>query len=301
MAKGSKIGVVTVTYNSATVLEGFMKSMLAQSHENFVLYVIDNASRDQSLAMLGAYSDSRIQIVANQKNVGVAEGNNQGIALALQQQCDYVLLLNNDTEFAGDLFSILLQGMALHDAEMLVPKIMYYEPRNMIWCAGGYMKPWMGYVNDHFGDGQIDHGQFDSARPVAYAPTCCMLVRASVFATVGTMDSRYFVYCDDLDFCWRAVQSGVRLWYDPAGVLYHKVSSLTGGAQSDFATQYSTRNKVYFVLKNLGFLKVAYCLTIYQMIFLVKLLIGRDSLRVYRMKLTWYFRGIGMYRAAGKS
>jgi len=65
IARGSKIGVVTVTYNSATVLDGFMKSILSQTHANFVLYVIDNASRDQTLAILDGYTDRRIHITAN--------------------------------------------------------------------------------------------------------------------------------------------------------------------------------------------------------------------------------------------
>jgi GT2 family glycosyltransferase len=295
MAKGKKIGVVTVTYNSATVLEGFMKSVLAQSHDDFILYVIDNASRDQTLAILDRYTDPRIHITANATNLGVAEGNNQGIALATRLGCDFVLLLNNDTEFSADLFAIMLDGIDRHDAEMLVPKMMYFEPRDTIWCAGGYFKPWLGYVNAHCGEGESDRGQFDVARPVEYAPTCCMLIRSAVFGNVGMMDARYFVYGDDTDFCWRAMKLGVRLWYDPNGVLYHKVSSLTGGNQSDFTLQHATRNKVYFVLKNLGVLKVAYCLTIYQLIFLVKLLVGRDSRRIYLMKLNWYFKGIGMY------
>jgi len=292
---GRKIGVVTVTYNSATVLEGFMRSVLAQSHADFILYVIDNASRDQTLAILGGYADPRIQIIANEANLGVAEGNNQGIALAAQCGCDFVLLLNNDTEFGADLFATMLDTMAEHDAEMLVPKMMYFEPKSTIWCAGGYYKPWMGYVSGHYGEGQSDRGQFDVARPIEYAPTCCMLIRAAVFGKVGVMDVRYFVYTDDLDFCWRALQLGVRLWYDPKGVLYHKVSSLTGGNQSDFTLQHVTRNKVYFALKNLGLLQIAWSLTIYQVIFLVKLLIGRDSRRIYLMKLDWYVRGIRMY------
>lgn len=292
---GRKVGVVTVTYNSATVLEGFMRSVLAQSHEDFILYIIDNASRDETLAILDGYADPRIRVIANKTNVGIAEGNNQGIALATRLGCDFVLLLNNDTEFGADLFATMLDGMERHDAEMLVPKMMYFEPKNTIWCAGGYFKPWMGYVCGHSGEGESDHGQFDVARPIEYAPTCCMLIRSAVFGNVGVMDTRYFVYGDDMDFCWRALKLQVRLWYDPSGVLYHKVSSLTGGSESDFSLQQATRNKVYFVLKNLGVLKIAYCLTIYQVIFLVKLLCGRDSRRVYLMKLSWYFKGIGLY------
>jgi GT2 family glycosyltransferase len=294
---GKKVGVVTVTYNSGNVIDGFMRSMLAQSHESFILYVVDNASADKTLAALDGYVDPRINVVANKENTGVAEGNNQGIRLAMKIGCDFVLLINNDTEFGADLIEVMLSAIERHDAEMLVPKMMFFEPKNMIWCAGGYFKRWLGYSTGHYGEGELDHGQFDAAMPIKYAPTCCMLIRSTVFDKVGLMDPRYFVYYDDTDFCWRAGELGIRFWYDPVGPLYHKVSSLTGGNQSEFAIKYATRNKVYFALKNLGVVQVGYCLVVYQLIFLLKLLCGRDPLKVYFMKFKSYARGIALYFA----
>lgn len=293
------IGVVTVTYNSASVIGGFMRSMLSQSYADFTLYIIDNASRDETLALLGSYVDPRINIIANAKNLGVAHANNQGIRSALELGCDFVLLINNDTEFDTDLFAIMVDANAKCDAEMLVPKMMFYDPKNVIWCAGGYFKRWLGYATGHYGEGEFDRRQFDVARPIEYAPTCCMLIRSAVFGRVGFMDPRYFVYYDDTDFCWRARKLGIRFWYDPRGTLYHKVSSLTGGNESDFAIQYATRNKVYFALKNLGVLRTAYCLAIYQLIFLTKFLCGRDSRRIYLMKLKAYMSGFRLFLGEG--
>jgi GT2 family glycosyltransferase len=290
-----KLGVVTVTFNSAGVVDGFMASMLSQTYGNFVLYVIDNASKDQTLSMLSRYSDSRLTVVPNENNVGVAEGNNQGIALALSAECEFVLLINNDTEFGDGLISLMVEALESRDAEMLVPKIMFFEPKCVIWCAGGFFRPWRGFSTGHYGEGEPDRGQFNDARRIEYAPTCCMLIRAAVFEKVGLMDPRYFVYFDDTDFCWRARQLDIRFWYEPRAMLYHKVSSLTGGSESDFAIEYATRNKVYFALKNLGVLRTAYCLSIYQLIFLTKFLFGRDSKRVYLMKLKSYFRGIRLF------
>jgi GT2 family glycosyltransferase len=290
-----RVGVVTVTFNSASVVDGFMASMLSQTHLNFVLYIVDNASKDQTISMLSRYSDSRITVVPNESNVGVAEGNNQGIALALSAKCEFVLLINNDTEFGAGLISLMLAAAESRDAEMLVPKIMFFEPKSVIWCAGGFFRPWRGFSTGHYGEGELDRGQFNDARPIEYAPTCCMLIKAAVFGKIGLMDPRYFVYFDDTDFCWRAHEFGIRFWYDPRGMLYHKVSSLTGGSESDFAIKYATRNKVYFALKNLGVLRKTYCLAIYQLVFLAKFLFGRDSKRVYVMKLRAYFRGIRLF------
>src|SRR5690242_9561959 len=83
MIAGQKIGVVTVTYNSARVIDGFLTSLLGQSKCDFVLYAVDNASSDETLARIGTYNDPRVRVIANEKNLGIAEANNQGIEAAL--------------------------------------------------------------------------------------------------------------------------------------------------------------------------------------------------------------------------
>lgn len=94
-----KIGLITITYNSAHVIEPFMQCVLNQTHTNFILYIIDNISSDNTLELVKKYSDNRIVIIANAKNEGVAKGNNQGIVQAMKDGCDELLIINNDVEF----------------------------------------------------------------------------------------------------------------------------------------------------------------------------------------------------------
>jgi hypothetical protein len=248
MDKHNLIGVVTVTFNSQSVLAGFIDSILKQSHLKFILYIIDNASSDATLKVLSEYNDPRIVLISNQTNVGVAEGNNIGIRAALKDGCGAVLLINNDTVFEPNLISKLANGLREHNCEMAVPKILYFDDPEMIWCAGGYFNALRG-TGSHFGLGRKDDGQFDITRAVGYSPTCCMLIKREVFDRVGLMDSSYFLYFDDTDFCLRAYRSGVKLWYLPSARLLHKVSSLTGGT-SMFTIRYITRNHIYYLLKH---------------------------------------------------
>jgi GT2 family glycosyltransferase len=247
-----KIGVVTVTYNSAQVIDGFMTSMLRQTHANFALYVVDNASADQTLERVAQYHDPRISVIRNQRNVGIAEANNQGTYTSLEADCEAVLFVNNDTEFEPCLLDQLAAGMKEHTSDMIAPKILYYDGQQVIWSAGGGFSPFKGYAAYHHGFGQIDQGQFDVTRRVDHAPACCLLVRKDVFTRIGFMDSRYFVYHDDTDFCYRAMRAGLKLIYLPSAKLLHKASSLTGGPESEFSVRYCTRNQIYFILKHLG-------------------------------------------------
>lgn len=291
MVESKTVGVVTVTYNSAAVLEGFMRSMVAQTYQDFFLYIIDNASQDNTLANLMAYQDQRIQIIPNRENKGVAAANNQGIEASLQAGCEFVLLLNNDTEFEPRLLETLVAEMDVHHCDMLTPKIMYYDTPGRLWFAGGYFSRWRAYATLHYGKGELDRGQFDVAHSIEYAPTCCMLVRKTVFERIGLMDETYFVYFDDADFCFRARRAGLKIWYSPKPVLLHKESSLTGGKQSAFALRFSARNKLYFLKKNLGSIWVLWAL-LYQIYLIGRLIVGKDSLQAFNLRQKSFFAGL---------
>ena len=88
-----KIGIVTVTYNSAEVIQPFLENLFAQTFTNFNLYVIDNNSKDATLKILDIIDDSSFFLVKNNKNMGVAAANNIGIKQALADKCSHVLLI----------------------------------------------------------------------------------------------------------------------------------------------------------------------------------------------------------------
>ena len=185
------IGVVTVTYNSERVLGDFFTSLSRQAHSKFCLYAVDNASMDRTREVLSQQVGLQVRILANPENRGVAEANNQGIREALKDGCQYTLLLNNDVEFPEDLLSNLLSGLESQACDIVAPKIYYYDRPNRIWAAGGRFQLWFGRAL-HIGEGAFDNGQFDKVQKVTYAPTCCVLIRSSVFERVRSDGSQLF-------------------------------------------------------------------------------------------------------------
>jgi hypothetical protein len=295
VAQESQIGVVTVTFNSGSVLPQFLNCVFQQTHRNFILFAVDNASKDDTLRLLRECHDERLRIIANPDNRGVAEGNNQGIRAAFEDDCGTILLLNNDTEFAENLFDRLFAGLKKHQCDMTTGKIFYFEPSDQIWCAGGWLNRNRLFVNFHYGVGEKDTGQFDEARLVTYTPTCCVLIRRSVFDRVGLMDSKYFVYYDDVDFFYRCLQENLSLWYLPEARLYHKVSSLSGGEDSEFAIRYITRNRMYFLRKHLSTWQVLLW-GVHFMAYTApkRVLLGRDSMRMWRLRCASLLEGLRM-------
>jgi GT2 family glycosyltransferase len=245
-----KIGVVTVLYNSATVLEEFFASVERQHYTNFAVYCVDNASGDDSAERCRARGP-RYAVTRNEKNMGVAAGNNTGTRAAIADGCEFVLFLNNDVAFGPELFGQLVAGLSRCSCSMTTPMIYYYDRPAVIWAAGGYFQPWLGYRCLHHGQGQLDRTQPSTATRVGYTPTCCVLVRRELFTEIGIMDERYFVYYDDTDFMLRAWKSGKRLYLLPHAKLWHKVSSLSG-RDSPFMRRHLTRNHALFNHKNVS-------------------------------------------------
>ena len=261
-----KIGLVTVLFNSADVLPGFFESLSIQKFRNYTLYIIDNSLDDVSMNvardLTEQYQMTNVVLIKNKENVGVAAANNQGIQLSLESDCDYVLLLNNDIEFKDEnLLGSMLELAERRQEKLMVPKI-YFHDSGKIWCAGGQISTLKG-TTTHRGEGEVDHGQFDQEIHTNYAPTCFMLIHKSVFARIGVMDEKYFVYHDDTDFVWRANLAGFKIYYWAKGQVWHKVSSSTGGALSAFSVYYCERNRLYFIRKNFSFFFKIFALSFY--------------------------------------
>jgi GT2 family glycosyltransferase/acetyltransferase-like isoleucine patch superfamily enzyme len=290
----AKIGVVTVTYNSATVLDDFLRSVQCQTHRNFLLYAVDNASRDTSVKQLQSWADNRLRLLPNSENVGIAEGNNQGTRAALADGCDFILYLNNDIEFGANTFAVLLEELSELDCDMIAPKILYGDGVKL-WFAGGGFNVAKGYLTYHEGFGDIDRGQFEQARRVSYSSTCCLLLRKRVFDEIGMMDPKYFVYWDDSDFSFRAWKAGMKLFYTPRARILHKVSTLTGGTTSDFTIRYNARGHVYFMLKHLGFWRCLYYLPALELRLVWKLLSRTIGLHEFEIRQRAMFEGIGVW------
>jgi len=281
-----RIGVVTVLFQSEPVLPEFFASIAAQTYRNFTVFAIDNASSDRSAALC---IEQGFTVFTNDDNRGVAAANNQGISAALAAGCEYVLLLNNDVRFGAELFLQLLDGLQTQHCQMTTPLMYFSDAPDAVWCAGGGFTPWLGERPRHYSQGRRDTGQFQRIRRVAFTPTCCVLIHRDVFARIGMMDERYFVYWDDTDFMLRARRAGLQLMLLPYARLWHKVGALTG-RHSEFTLRYATRNHAYYLRKHLPAPLAVAWLTVYATVFAAAALVSHRG----RLKLRAWLEGARM-------
>lgn len=295
--KNPLIGIVTIFYNSESVLEGFFKSLEIQTYKNFVLYAIDNDSKDNSVKLANELSSKcsfETIIIKNTKNTGIAAGNNQGILMSLHDKCDNVLLANNDIEFSERTLELLVDCFRKNVASICVPKIYYFDTHKL-WYGGGDFLFGRTGMPTHYGQGCEDRGQFDEEKEISYSPTCFALFDSQIFERVGLMDENFFVYWDDTDFMRRAQRKNEKMIYCPSCIINHKVSISTGGGHSDFSVRYMLRNFVYFYLKNENIFYFIYCLIWYY----VRISFNRIT-KSKRQKLIAYralFEGFKLYKS----
>ena len=287
---GKMLTVVTVTYNSAMVLPDFIRSAQQQSYENFELLFVDNNSTDNTCSLIVAANDPRFKLISNTENLGFTKGCNQGIAHAMATASPLVLLINNDTVFPPDLFAKLVD--ASKDCPAVVPKMLYAEPSNQIWTAGGRFLRYNGFRSAHTGLDETDFGQYDTPSNIAFAPMCCMLIDTDVFRRIGLLDETIFAYCEDTDFCIRLAQANLFLRYLPDAVIYHKVGSLTGGTRSDFYVKNAAFGKAYVLAKHGNLLERWFWGKIYQGFYAINRLRGRLTAAQWQLARKEHARGL---------
>lgn len=288
-----RVGLVTVLYNSAPVLTDFLDSVDAQTCRDFALYLVDNASSDTSLDAVRSRMRDQFRVLANEENLGVAAGNNQGIEAALADGCEWVLLINNDTCFPPDFLERLVARAEASSWPVVTPLIAATEPPGTVWYGGGHFRWAEGILVEHEHSGEPVAAQSPEARVTDYAPTCALLVRRDVFAEVGVMDPSYFVYFDDVDFMLRLRTSGIPVMLDPTIVLTHKASALTGGPDSDFSRYWTSRNWILVQRKQIANpLYRWYCLVFIVAWQLARVVVRKDSLSDARRRLEGFGAGL---------
>ncbi len=219
---------IIVNWNLASETIPCIASLLAAGIPAGQIMVVDNGSQDDSVAQLRARFDNQIRLIGHPTNLGFAGGNNLGIAAALQAGAEWLLLVNNDTVAAPTLIQELGQAVAQHpDYQIIGPLILYFTEPKRIWSLGDRLVPGTLITRRLWHDAPIPEA-LPPFLPVDFLNACCMLIHRTVFETIGLLNANYFMYAEDVDFCWRARRAGIKLGCATTAHIWHKVSRSTG-------------------------------------------------------------------------
>ena len=219
--------VLVLNWNGKRHLRGCLDSLLQVDYPNFRTLMIDNDSVDDSVAFVRERYP-QIEIIANKKNVGFAEGNNIGIRRALSKDAQYVVLLNNDTKVDRRWLSELVEtAERKQHAGILGSKVLIYNNPKIVNTTGIHMN-YYGYGWDR--DFAEHEEEIRAASgPVLGVSGVAVLIRRQVLEEIGLLDPSYFAYYEDLDLCIRTwIRTRYTVEYVSSAVVYHKFSATSG-------------------------------------------------------------------------
>ena len=210
------VSIIVLNWNGEGYVAKCIDSLLEQTYPNYEVIVVDNGSTDGSVELLKGYLP-RIRLILNQENLGFAAGNNVAITGA---KGEFVVLFNNDAVAHKEWLEQLIVGtLSPPQADIASGPIYFYEPSNVIWCAGVRIDMLTGVSWLH----RLYSRDFQPSDDFDYLAGCALLIRKQVFDQMGFLDERFFFYSEDVDFCLRAKRAGFSLRLVPDAIVWHMV------------------------------------------------------------------------------
>ena len=231
------LSIIVVSFNTKELLKQCLKSVLKQTKGiNFEIIVVDNASTDRSPEMVQK-EFPKVVLIKNKKNLGFAAANNQALR---QAQGKYLLLLNSDTELKENSFKKMVDWMEKNQRVGVSSCQLVYQD-GAVQGSGGYFPTllrifnWMFFIDDlpvikeifksfHPHEPKtswLSSSYFQKERLQDWVSGAFFLMRKKVIEQIGLLDEEFFMYVEEVEFCYRAKQANWQVAYVPVTKIIH--------------------------------------------------------------------------------
>ena len=244
--------VIIVNWNGLKHLKTFLSSVVDTKYEDFEIILADNASSDESKEWVSK-TYPQIKIASFDENFGYTGGNNRAVPFA---EKEILLFLNNDVKVDPNwLTGLNRQFESDENIAVVQPKLLSFnnpEYFEYAGAAGGFLDV-LGYP---YCRGRImdtvekDEGQYDSIIDITWASGAALAIKKEIFVHHGGFDEDFQFHMEEIDLCWRVLNSGYRITYTPESTVFH----LGGGSLpmgSSRKVYFNFRNSLYILWKNL--------------------------------------------------
>lgn len=237
------ITIIILNYNGKEIIKDCLDSLKNVNYSNYRIIVVDNYSKDGSQDFLKKHYPNII-LIENNKNEGVAEGQNIGILKALEMGTDYIFVLNNDITVDKDILNSLIEVFNNNEICVAVPIMYWPDEPDKIQSAGGMINWSKGSCYHLNLDESMD--KIPKIREIDYSGL--IFTKAELFQNVGLFDSKLFAYWEDTDFCLRTTQKGYKIFAVRNAKSWH-YGSFTTQRMGGFRLYHMTRNRFWFMKK----------------------------------------------------
>jgi GT2 family glycosyltransferase len=224
------VSIIIVNYNTCKLtLQAIDSVYQSNTKFQYEIFVVDNASTDSTVEKLQSGYPA-VKLIANQENVGFSKANNQAIREAAGR---YILLLNSDTVVEEDTLETMIQFM---DKEPQVGasgcKVVLPDGSLDKACRRGFPTPSASFYymsgmsklfpkSASFNQYHLGHLDEDKGYSIDCLVGAFMLLRKEVIDQVGMLDEEFFMYGEDIDWCYRIKEAGWDIYYYPYTSITH--------------------------------------------------------------------------------
>lgn len=230
------LSIIIVNFRTYDHTKKTIESVINQDHPFlYKIYVVDNASQDGSLEKLKERfrkdaQNGLIEFISQEKNRGFATANNSALR---KIKSKYVLLLNSDTQIIDDCLERCLNYLEDHtDVGALGCKVLLEDGSLDKACRRSFPSPLISFYrmlglsllfpkNKHFNRYNLGFLNPDDTYPIDALTGAFMMLRSQVIKKAGYMDEKFFMYGEDIDWCYRIKNKGWKIVYHGAAEIIH--------------------------------------------------------------------------------
>ena len=275
----SKIGILVLNQNGRDWLPGVYDSIVAQGFEQAALYLVDNDSSDDSVA-LTREKYPQVTVIRMPRNLGYCMAYNLAMPCAFADGCDWVIWANNDIKLEAGCLAELLHAATTD------PQIGVVGPAFLTWEGD---EPNYYMLGNH--PDAIPAVEACSQEPidVEWVEGSFLMVSRTCVQSVGPLDPYLFFYWEETDFCRRARYQGWRVVLSPSALARHYAGGWSEGNQENrqAANRLQSRNFYIYKLANpfSGFTRNLVDTFHLLLVFLKQCLIERPSLASFHLRV----------------
>jgi len=217
-----KLTIITVNFNSAKLVEELVASIRNSQSIDFGIKIIIIENSGENLSNV-----SGITYLKNKGNIGFSSGNNLGVTKA---EGEYIWFLNPDTTVDQNTISYMIRYMDTHPGVgIATPKLVL--PNGLLDKNCRRLFPTLTNSLKHFlkiGNGYYINSDIDQETEVDSVMGSSLLVRKNLGEKIGWWDEDYFMYGEDIEFCWQVKNLGHKIMYVPQVIVHHHHGASSG-------------------------------------------------------------------------
>lgn len=242
-----KVGIVICNYNKVNCVLDCIQCILESRFQDFDLYVVDNASTDQSVAEIRTHYP-QVTLLVNEENRGGSGGFNRGLRQAYEQGYPYLMCVDNDAMLDENAIGNLYEFLESHpEVGMAGSKIYHTEAPERIQQYGQnidfeYFCTEVPHLN------RMEDGTMPEYLYVDSVAACSLMVRRSTIDQIGFMPEENFLYWDDTEWCHKCNLAGMKVASVGTSKALHAMGAKRE-SENTFPTYYAWRNWIAFFAK----------------------------------------------------